>query len=157
MVIKSQRQLAPYDIVKVQTSYGATFYGEAMSFPVPGERGADPTIMVRRVPGDPRTLEEFKLHRVTHYPKRPRYVHYAIVKGTGSFPLDMLRYEFAAPVNFDLILEYPYYRFSGRDETDLIIAYASPLIRPRWTNDRWRSFGWELTPLKTEEWKSHDD
>lgn len=126
-------------------------YGEILSHPIPpgvGQGGGD-TYMVRMVPGHTGTLLELPADKLQHAQPgtKLRWVHYAEVDGNGSFPIDMLRYDFAAPLNFDpetLEIE-PSFGFAG-----LVIAQASARREPRWTRARWSSFLWGLQELKSE-------
>lgn len=147
--------------------------GQVLSMPTP-ER----TLMIRRVPGHPGTLEEIAIDRLNPYLcdprrlKRMRHVHYATVAGPGQFPTDMFRYDRCTAVNFELVERD---RFSGGftarikapnhtalinhmlpeadligGDEELIVARVSDRADPGWTAERWRSFLWRLTPLKSE-------
>jgi hypothetical protein len=123
-----------------------------MSFPFPtddvGER-----IMVRRVPGHPGTLEDMPVSWIEGIAKKSeaKRVSYAVIKGVGSFPTDMLRYDNAVPVNFEL------------DVTDrgvtarLLPGMGDELIVARtggtflaWTQARWSSFLWGIREVAVE-------
>lgn len=138
----------PYSFVRVQQD-GYSYIGEVLSFETP-----EHTLMVRRVPGHPGTLEEMPVSKLSHTDRRPKYVHYASVAGRGSFPVDMLRYEFAAPVNFLLIeneagIQTMIDHSFGIDE--LLVATATDTHHQRaWTPERWSSFLWGLREIKTE-------
>src|SRR5512146_3316954 len=84
-----------------------TYIGELVSRPVPG---TPQTIMVRRVPGHPGTMEEMPVDRLFPLTSKGfHWVHYAAVApipgwlSRSQFPVDMLRYDSAAPVNFRII------------------------------------------------------
>src|SRR5512135_980423 len=99
-------KLKPYMLVYVKRDHGH-YVGEALSFPTP-----EHTIMVRRIPGHPGTLEEVPLEKIdtiTKVPAGRRWIHYATCHGRGAFPWDMLRYDVAAPLNVKETDEYPYY------------------------------------------------
>lgn len=74
--------LKPY--VQVVVDAGDYHYiGQAISYPTPEQ-----TIMVRRVPDDPSTMEEMKISKLSAPGCKYNYVHYAVVGGRGSFPVD---------------------------------------------------------------------
>jgi hypothetical protein len=127
---------------------GYAFIGEVMSFPTP-ER----TAMVRRVPGHPGTLVELPLaNLVTDRSIRAyKWVHYAKAEGRGSFPVDMLRYDRAAPVNFTIKDGKP---VLNEGETELIIATMTRFRSEPWTKARWASFMWTVSPIANpEQWE----
>lgn len=138
----------PGQLVSVSApDYGYT--GEAMSFVTPAH-----TVMVRRVIDHPGTLEEIGIDRLTPLTKeeerRCRWVHYAAVRGSSSFPVDMLRYDRAAPVNFKLVdnglsLTAEVDPSFGWEE--LVIATCAPTSVDPWTHARWSSFLWGVRPL----------
>lgn len=113
--------------------------------------------MVRRVPGHPGTLVEMpeaQLEPLAPHQKY-RWVQYAVVKGHGQFPTDMLRYDSCVPLNFHL--ENDQWGYPTKTVLDpsfgseeLIVASATPNQYVRWTEERWRSFLWSLKHLKTE-------
>jgi hypothetical protein len=152
----------PYDIVWV-TREDYAHYGEVISYPFP-ESNDKPDeinrIMIRNVPSDSTTLEEVPLSILSLPRGKVKWVQYAEVSGQFEFPIDMLRYESAAPVNFKLAEEFS----GGRDRlkiimkepkitlptTDkLIIARGSELKSWKWTTGRWNSFSWRIKPLNT--------
>lgn len=128
-------------------------YGQILSRPTPTD-----TYMVRMVPGHPGTLKEMPLARLQPPQAgiKIRWVHYAMIDGRGSFPVDMLRYDYAAPVNFELIEDDDRLQVKI-DPTfgskDMIIARASHERLPRWTDARWNSFLWGVRTMHTEELK----
>lgn len=156
MNANTPKHLKPYALVwvTVATRYSESgnyrYVGEVMSYPLP-----DNHIMVR-VPNHPGTLDEVAIDDVSpldaHH--KPRWVSYAIVKGTGQFPVDMLRYDSCRPVNFVLTEQYSGMRAVVRTEmgygTDLIVARCDERAHPRWTPARWSSFLWQIQELKTE-------
>ena len=140
-----RNELKVHDIVVVNHE-DYRHCGEVISRPI-GNGG----IMVRMVPGDPDTMQEVSVASLSVLNEKPNWVHYAEVSGNFGFPIDMLRYDFAAPVNFT---------FTGDDRHTtvykpenavwgerLVIAAASLYKQPRWTIDRWRSFCWGIKPL----------
>lgn len=155
----------PEQLVQVDyrhPTYGVlyTAVGEVMSFQTP-----DDTLMVRRVPGEPTTLEEMKLVytsyscniRTLEY--KVSWVHFAKIKGNGRYsvmPYDMLRYDHAAPFNFHLEQDEALgdglvLRRDDPPEQGLIIAKVCAHERQdRWTPERWLSFGWSIEPLATK-------
>jgi hypothetical protein len=122
---------------------GYQHFGEILSRPTPED-----TYMVRMVPGDPGTLREVPSEQLAVRPEQHsvKYVHYAAVNGHGAFPVDMLRYDHCAPLNFDP--ETGEFTSFGFDER--IVARASGSRHPGWTTARWASFSWGLRELKTE-------
>jgi hypothetical protein len=113
------------------------------------------TYMVRRVPMYPGTLVELPRSALSRDELKGKWVHYAEVHGVGQFPLDMLRYDWASPVNFTfdgkdrhgspLPLHNPSFGFTG-----LVIATVGATQKARWTPERWRSFMWHIKPMHTE-------
>ena len=135
-----------YDLVWVQHElYGHV--GEILSLETP-----DKTFMVRMVPGEPGTLKEMDTSKLRALETRITAIQYVVVQGHGAFPIDMLRYENAAPYNFDpetLALD----RSFGYDA--YIVARAVQHRYKPWTRERWKSFGWELfEPYPPETWRS---
>jgi hypothetical protein len=106
------------------------------------------TYMVRMVPGHPGTLREIAGERLMGTTGRIKYVHYAkLVQGVGAFPIDMLRYDHCAPLNFDpeTLQINPLMGFDTP-----VVARASDRKDPDWTHERWRSFTWDVEPMRTE-------
>ena len=140
--------MKPYDFVSVSHD-GYRHAGQVMSYP-DGD-----TVMVRMVPMDPTTLVEMPLDRLDLLDRRskPKWVHYAKITGynNGGFPVDMLRYDFAAPVNFTLSEDEKGLVVAEENEPDgnLIIARASHLKSRDdvWATHRWNSFGWRIEPV----------
>jgi hypothetical protein len=133
-------KIKPFDLVRVQEENYA-FIGQIMSHP------HNDTVMVRDVPGDSETLKERPLSQIGRKITGMRWVHYAKVKGMGGFPVDMLRYDSASPVNF-AIEEGKVVSQTG---DDLIVARVTELKLGGqvWTHDRWKSFLWYVEPIKT--------
>jgi hypothetical protein len=132
--------LKPWAIVQVNRGT-YTHVGELVSFPCPGG-----TIMVRQVPGLAATAIELPLSAILQ-PVEIRWLHYAEVFGTTSFPVDMLRRENAAPADFD-----PEETVLSNDMRRHVIVKASTRRVPQWNVDRWKSFGWTLSELRTDRW-----
>lgn len=145
----------PFQCVRIDDPNGFSYCGETVSLPTP-----EGTIMVRRVPGDPTTMEAMPLDRILPMDWKPRLVHYAEVYGSGSFPTDMLRYDFACPVNFRITEDYPHWEpIEGAEPAPvrerpnsrgLIIATVSRQGRSSnpWCSERWRSFMWSVKELR---------
>lgn len=147
--------------VNLQKTAGYAFIGEVMSYPTP-----EGTAMVRCVPGFPGTLKEFPLDVLANDGRKPStmMVHYAVVAGPGRFfPMDMLRYDCAAPVNFhinedgsvEMIPEFHEFTMGFRRDLygidPLIIAACRPKAdRHVWTPERWQSFLWSIQRLSSE-------
>jgi len=139
------------------------YVGEVMSYPVPPvlERNASPeaTIMVRRVPGHPATLEELPLSTLAPLDAKMSFVHYARVRGAGEFPEDMLRYDSAVNVNFALV---PRPTWQGGCTTRVLpefgleglwIARVTKTQYAGWAIARWNSYLWRLEEKQTEQLK----
>jgi hypothetical protein len=154
----------PYQLVHVTMDNGRySIIGEVMSFPIPHQHatlttkhsGKD-TIMVRMVPNHPGTLQEIEVTRCRPVEGRKRYaVCYATVKGHGSFPDDMLRYDHAVPVNFTIDHDH----FTGPKAVllpdygdELLIATVEETYKTHraFCAERWASFLWAVKPLKVE-------
>jgi hypothetical protein len=146
-------KIVPNMLVKVQLK--ERFYiGEAMSFETP-----DRTAIVRRVPGHPGTLEEMPVGILSKPLYKPRWVHYAtaeMLEPHTCFPVDMLRYDVAVPVNFRLgdncfddshnVLVDERMGLTG-----LVVATTTTSkAQKAWTPERWHTFGWHVQPLRTE-------
>jgi len=139
------QELKPYVLVRIQANDYA-YIGQLIGFPLP-----DQTIMVRRVPGHPGTLAQLPIAslEVLANQKAWRWVHYAEVKGTGSFPVDMLRRETAAPVTFDPDT-------GERTKEGFIIAKVTGKRQVLWNAERWASFNWQIKPLCSEQLLDRD-
>lgn len=141
-------RLKPYDFVRVEQD-GYAHLGEVMAYPSEGD-----TVYVRTVAGDPTSARHLPLSQITHVLPRDdyRYMHYAVVSGTGCFPVDMLRYDFASPVNFTLE-EDEHGRPKLLQEPDaddaLLVARPSRDRKPNWTDARWASFLWRVEHQRT--------
>lgn len=145
--------MKPYDIVLVRHA-DYSHFGQVISRPTSEE-----TIMVRMVPGDATTMKEIEMSKLSP-PNGPvgKYIHYAEVFGSFGFPVDMLRYDHAAPVNFTLV-EGELGRIeavpNGGDgapyEGKLVIAkLSSKKNHNPWTEARWASFGWQIKTIYCE-------
>lgn len=134
---------------------------EVLSFPFVDEDNVE-RIMVRRVPGIEVTLEKVPTTWLTPAQAKYKYIHFAKVWGTGYFPVDMLRYDACAPMNFDVVTrdESPYIatlliggmaeKLFGPEFTDAFIVAHATVTKPVfWTGARWESFGWHIEPIKT--------
>jgi hypothetical protein len=137
----------PYQLVTVDAGE-YKYVGQIISNPF------EDRVMVRRVPDDPATMEEMTLSSLKPTDRKYKWVSYASVMGKGQFPVDMLRYDMAAPVNFKLVED----RWGGltrpeltTDEYghELIVATVSETKSRDWTQGRWNSFLWSCKPLKT--------
>lgn len=177
-MITDSKLLTPHQIVRVELpSAGCemsrrSYMGELISHPIPVSvsdarprttthghvqavefpSGApEQTIMIRRAPGHPGTMDELPISMLWWLPKgdRPKFVHYATVEGKLAFPEDMLRYEQAVPVNFKVLAERPYFERCDPTDNRLIIATADRNRIAAWS-PRWASFGWRVLKLKTE-------
>ena len=144
-----KRHLKPYLLVRVQRD-GYSHIGELMSFPTPED-----TIMVRAVPGHSGTMDELPVTAILSIAEGKRWwIHYANVEGTTrGFPVDMLRRENAAPVNFEIDAEFSTARIKNGESPDdlLVIAKASLNIEPLWNTARWESMGWKITEMMSQQ------
>lgn len=154
---KAAGDFRPYEIVWVtQPSKFAeggsySFAGEVMSHVIPGN-----TIMVRRVPGHPGTLEELPIANLARVDRKHRdykWVVYAKAQGFGQFPVDMLRYDNCAPMNFRIEENFvgpkavidPVHGFDFP-----IVARALAVQESRhfcFTEARWQSFLWRIEEM----------
>jgi hypothetical protein len=164
------KKVIPYTLVlcELRDKIGYAYYGEAMSYPFPEPgSGDDLFVNVRRVPGHPGTLEKVALDRIQIPFHKLKYVHYAQVFGIGQFPVDMLRYDMAAPVNFTpvergILERDPELEKQGIKRVlgvkvdpsfglpGLWIAATTPTGVQPWCTERWRSFLWSVKHIKTE-------
>lgn len=131
-----------YAIVLVRHP-GYHHFGEILSRVTP--KG---TYMVRMVPGHPGTLREMPGDKLMGTAARIKYVHYAqVIQGVGVFPIDMLRYDHCAPLNFDpeTLKIDPLFGFEHP-----VVARASDRKDPDWTHERWGSFTWGVQHLSTD-------
>ena len=78
-----------------------------------------------------------------------KYIHIAEVRGSGAFPLDMLRYDACWPTHQEDVLNIG--TTLGRNAKERTVS-VSTITTHRITKDaipftegRWRSFGWTLT------------
>jgi hypothetical protein len=121
---------------------------EVVSYPTPAK-----TIMVRAIPQFPSTLLEVPISHLSPSPAI-KAVAFATVCGSGSFPLDMLRYDNAVPANFRLCPDSGMiHRDPDWPNNGLIVA--TTVLRgydasKAFTIARWRSFGWTCLPFKVE-------
>ena len=69
---------------------------------------------------------------------RPRERYRYKVNGTGTFPIDMLRYDCAYPASSEAVsaMGVGYPRDESARRTVELLSHHRPTI------DRWRSFGW---------------
>lgn len=151
-MIYSHRPAKPGNIVQVlHDDY--RHYGEVMSMRTPGG-----TYMVRMVPGVAATLKEIPESRLELIERDvPKHVHLFEVKGFGQFPVDMLRYDMAAPFNFHFEedrwghLCKPVLDSEWPEGSPLVVAIASRHRMPdrSITPQRWSSFMWSIKFVKT--------
>ena len=120
--------LIRYEVQGVQIEH----YVEILSKPFEG------LVNVRMIPNDPMTLKEVEVDVLSKPMRMPKWVQYAEVSGSLSFPTDMLRFDAC---------------FLRLDEDKFIVGRAVHKQKQEWTVARWRSFGWMLTPMKTLEMK----
>jgi hypothetical protein len=169
--------------VNLRDTLGYAFIGEVMSFEVPpvyapcsqhtkvdgschdcAMNTVGPTAMVRRVPGHPGTLVELPVSCLAAVNKADcKYIHYAIVNSRTErddpmFPVDMLRYDCAAPVNFTIRADdYHGTIASIADSTfgwgaERVVATVSKHRDPAraFCRERWGSFLRSIRHIATE-------
>ena len=78
--------------------------------------------------------------------EKAKWMQYAIVSGQFTFPVDMLRYDCATPVNFTIEDEEKAVLNEG--ETKFLIRRGTRTKNQKWTEARWNSFSWNIKPLK---------
>jgi hypothetical protein len=155
------KDLRPYQLVHVRRPMPGCqgesyrYIGETMSLPIPRTETNELTIMVRRVPGHPGTLDEINVDWIEGVAKKQdaRRVSYAVVKGVGAFPLDMLRYDNAVPVNFTLDDTFtgPQAKLlPGMGEELIVAKVGGSLTTTVWTKERWSSFLWGIREIAVE-------
>lgn len=158
-------KLKPYQLVYVTDKVGTITYqytGQVISMPFPKDNEEScEAVKVRRVPDDPSTMDERIVTALepVESPTKRRYVHYAkatpllqqpIKPFCRYFPVDMLRYDNACPVNFRVLNDHGVmYAELNTGEDSLIIARVRPYMQPDWTQGRWASFRWKVEPLKS--------
>ena len=71
------------------------------------------------------------------------YEHIAEVRGRGQFPIDMLRYDQCYPRTGDDAHKIA----SARDDRAVVIVTKSDDPIACWTERRWASYLWRLTPI----------
>jgi hypothetical protein len=146
------KEWKPYDLAVVQHE-DYRHCGQVISKPI-GNGG----ILVQMVPDDPLTMKEVAVSSLQQPFAKYKWVQYAEVSGGGSFPVDMLRYDFACPANFNLSqddrgryvtshIEGWEAAYGGGDR--LYVARCTERKEQEWTAARWNSFGWYVKPLKT--------
>lgn len=156
---KERSKFAPYDLVEVKIhdphAQGdqRTFIGEVISYPIPNGK-APTTIMIRRVPCNPGTLEEVLLDDCSWPYNSYRWLHYAAVMPVTPlyrrFPSDMLRYDSCVPLNFTLDDDKPVLLDGHDKDSKLIVVDVSLRATAQWTKDRWSSFGWRCEHILTQ-------
>lgn len=152
------KTLKPYAIAQIEhPTYGGWWrcICEIMSFPIPPTNEFPKgSIMVRRVPGQPTTLDEVSLEVLRPVDSRAKTltIHYARVINPGRhFPSDMLRYDSCEPVTFTVDDDGVAHLNKDAAELGLIVADVHPGHKPaQWTQERWRSFMARVEPIKSE-------
>lgn len=173
-------KVKPFQLVYVDMpSDGAeqgkfTFVGEVVSMPFlsnPVMTVENPTgmhVKVRQVPGMPATMIEVPVSILRTYGTgRPRahYVHFAKVRDRNpqirergglphgyAFPVDMLRYDGAAPANFKLEDDEQLGIVAKIEEghSEFVVATLSDhrVDTRAFHTPRWSSFGWVCEPFR---------
>lgn len=135
-------ELKPYDLVLVKRD-AYSHIGQVISRPM------EKTIMVRLVPDDPTTIVELPLSCLQRTLYKYKWVQYAEVRGSFCFPIDMLRYDKAAPVNFYIDDDGAMLKDECSEDKAFIIGRAVTRKSQEWTVARWSSFCWSLKELRT--------
>ncbi len=77
-----------------------------------------------------------------------KYAHFAIIRGSGAFPIDMLRYDSCYPFREEdarKIESVSNPMIGDNDPWEIRVKKHSELARhARWTPERWKSFRCEL-------------
>jgi hypothetical protein len=79
------------------------------------------------------------------------YTHRAIVSGRGLMPIDMLRYDSCVPAT-EADTAKIYACAADNVAREITVQRVTTERAPRWTPNRWASFGWSLTEAGT--WQS---
>lgn len=66
------------------------------------------------------------------------------VRGSGQFPVDMLRYDGCFPSSQDDVA----FAFTQRDERSVTLVSYTSMKQTRVTPARWESFGWKVVKLE---------
>lgn len=78
------------------------------------------------------------------------YVNIVTVRGTGYFPIDMLRYDRCTPATEEdsgnIVRDMP--TAEGYSERTVDVRYEGPTKEPHVTVDRWKSFGWTVVSTR---------
>lgn len=76
---------------------------------------------------------------------KKRYLHKLTVKGLGSFPIDMLRYDRCMPYSEeDASKINQTFWPSCRDQIEITVYKISDLKDPQWEIRRWESFCYKM-------------
>jgi hypothetical protein len=113
---------------------------ETVSYPT--SDAPDAQIYVRMVPSQAATAVWLPITDLKKCPVKYRWVHIGVARGLFSFPEDMLRYDSAAFVDWELH-EDPEDGLYLKEPA--LIYKMSELKESTWTHGRWRSFGWEVS------------
>jgi len=76
------------------------------------------------------------------------YRHEFVVEGKMAFPIDMLRYDHCYPareIDSTTIAEYVRTYGNIDKHEKVVLNQVTEGKKPYLTNDRWKSFGWEIT------------
>lgn len=76
------------------------------------------------------------------------YRHTMLVKGSGHFPLDMLRYDCCFPADTDGVKALSNSWEDGEVEV-LMVRYTKAKNDRAFTPARWQSFGWSCSAVDT--------
>jgi len=76
------------------------------------------------------------------------WFHDVVVEGSGSFPLDMLRYDRCIPsyeIEIHKLKDAPP---AYRDKTQVCLTHISFAKQSQISVERWKSFGWNVISVK---------
>lgn len=152
-------QLVPNLVVYYQRDFGGVKYSlpvELRSYEI--IEGAKETINARLLPGEPCTLREINISDIRRMPAndRPRWVHHYEVKPIlaglpTSVPEDMLRFDNAVPLTFQMIDGGS---VLNKGESRYIVGRCAMTKSRTIAFARWESFGWTATLLQTQSFKA---
>lgn len=152
--MKPEKYLKPWSTVFVEMPVSKRrFIGELVSFPTP-----EGTIMVRQAPGIAATMIEVPVSAITGPNAGYNWLHFAEISGKGALPVDMLRYDYAAPFNFTFDEESGLCTLEPGFEDGPLVLVACGRYKhvPAFTPKRWESFQWECKPFKVERFAYRD-
>ena len=146
MMRQSWKPLKPNDLATIQTPHST----RRRVVEVISRQTPEQTIMIRRTPGDPTTLEEVRYADLIPFPKH-RYIHVASVDSRFGFPEDMLRYDCAFLLDPDRDEEDEHQTLGKmpiKSDEPILVYSVSNCKTPPWTTTRWNSFSAWIKPVR---------